>query len=403
LGPQVDRILQKSLSVFPHLASTDTGDVVPFYDWLQELSMNHLLALLPFDAIMLQYRFEGLCPPGLGLTRYGAMSKALMELLPRLIPSSASSQINAALASIRYESNNGYDYLWRVLELTVPGFDPANSILVPVWSGVDDIFLFVQEFLLYFRLQEKLNFHFDDRQRSNIFLQAIQSSEFADTATVLQTQINLLSFEYDDGFLPPHIRLHGLATSIYQNTQACLTGITRPRTHMVTGNLLQIQGLPTSFRISRSDLPPHDNYPGRSRDSGGRFGDGFVGDDNRGNVGWVQDRGPPRERGRPPNSGRLARPDRNRRPFLESVQCAACGRAGHVAKQCNMLATAICLERYMKKDLSTSLRDAIEQEWLAKWKERLGNPSSTPRQVMRTYVEALNITIAGLDEDMDWS
>jgi hypothetical protein len=82
LGPQVDCILQKSLSVFLCLASTATGDVVTFYDRLQEISMNHLLALLPFDAIMLQYRFQGLCPPGLGLTRYGAMSKALMELLP---------------------------------------------------------------------------------------------------------------------------------------------------------------------------------------------------------------------------------------------------------------------------------------------------------------------------------
>jgi hypothetical protein len=253
LGPQMDRILQKSLSMFPRLTSTDTSEVVLFYHLLQELSMNHLLVLIPFDAIMLQYRFEGLCPPGLGLTRYGAMSKALMELLPRLIPGSASSPINAALAPAWYESkgenkmvlfsskfwvsrtvrtltiailgtiatktrrhhfsipglpfipnhvslafsfdccmdcsfvcnflvlkmqnlessrtkittaesNNSYDYLWRVLELTVPGFDPANSILVPVWSGVDDIFSFAQEFLLYFCLQEKLNFHFDDRR-----------------------------------------------------------------------------------------------------------------------------------------------------------------------------------------------------------------------------------------------
>ncbi len=87
-----------------------------------------------------------------------------MELLPRLIPGSSSSPINAELASIWYESNNGYDYLWCILELTVSGFDPANSILVPVWSGVDDIFSFAQEFLLYLRLQEKLNFHFDDRR-----------------------------------------------------------------------------------------------------------------------------------------------------------------------------------------------------------------------------------------------
>jgi hypothetical protein len=68
-----------------------------------------------------------------------------------------------------------------------------------------------------------------------------------------------------------------------------------------------------------------------------------------------------------------------------------------------MLATAICIKRYMTKDLSAPIRDAIEQEWLAKWKDRLGNPTSTPRQVMRTYVESLDITVASLDEAMDWS
>jgi hypothetical protein len=327
-GPQVDRILQKSLPVFPHLALTNTGKVITIYNWLQEISMTHMLALLPFDAIMLQYQFEGLCPPSLGLTRYGAMSKALMELLPWLIPGSTSSQINAALVSVCYDSNNRYDYLWRVLKLTVLGFDPANSISVPVWSGADDIFSFAQDFLLYFRLQEKLNFHFDDCHRSNIFLWAIQTSEFADTATVLQTQINSFRFEYDDGFLPPHLRLHGLATSIHQNTQARLTGIACPCTHMVTGNLSQIQGLPTSFRISRGDLPHRDNKSGRFCDNGGSFNDGFNGDSSRGSIGCSHNHGTPHERGCPASSGWLARPDRNQRPFLEGVQCVACGSRG---------------------------------------------------------------------------
>ena len=57
----------------------------------------------------------------------------------------------------------------------------------------------------------------------------------------------------------------------------------------------------------------------------------------------------------------------------------------------------------MKKDLSSALRDTIEQEWLEKWRDRLGNPSSTPRQVLRTYVESLDITVAGLEDSMDWS
>jgi hypothetical protein len=73
-----------------------------------------------------------------------------------------------------------------------------------------------------------------------------------------------------------------------------------------------------------------------------------------------------------------------------------------VAKQCNMLATAICLERYMKHDLSASVRDTIEKDWLARWKERLGNPDGTPHQVMRAYVEDLDITVASLDNEMEW-
>jgi hypothetical protein len=67
-----------------------------------------------------------------------------------------------------------------------------------------------------------------------------------------------------------------------------------------------------------------------------------------------------------------------------------------------MLATAICLEWYMKHDMSTTLRDSIEKEWLDRWKERLGNPSQTPRQVLQAYVEELDITVAGLEGTMEW-
>jgi hypothetical protein len=68
-----------------------------------------------------------------------------------------------------------------------------------------------------------------------------------------------------------------------------------------------------------------------------------------------------------------------------------------------MLATAICLERYMKRDLSSTVWDSIKQDWLACWKERLGNPDKTPRQVLRAYVEELDITVAHLDNSMEWA
>ena len=67
-----------------------------------------------------------------------------------------------------------------------------------------------------------------------------------------------------------------------------------------------------------------------------------------------------------------------------------------------MLATAICLECYMKNNISASTRHTIKQEWLKQWTDRLGNPNRTPRQVMRAYVKDLDITVAHLDGEMDW-
>jgi hypothetical protein len=74
--------------------------VVAFYDRLQEVGSNYLIALMPFDVIVLSNRFEGLCPPGLGLLRYAAMSKALLELLSWLIPATLSPQVGAAITSV---------------------------------------------------------------------------------------------------------------------------------------------------------------------------------------------------------------------------------------------------------------------------------------------------------------
>ena len=228
-GPQVDRILLKSFTLFPKLESTATEDVVDFYDRFQELSPIHLLALIPFDGIVLKNRFEGLCVPGLGTRCYATCSHALMDFLPRLIPRTLSSRLNATLAAVRNELNKGFDYLWRVLELTVPGFDPVVPIQTPLWSDSDDIFYFSQAYLLYFCLQAKMHFHYTDRVRSSTFLWAIHHSDYTDTVTTLQSHVNSYCEDFDTGFLPPQLRLHGLAESIHLNALTCLRDIATPR------------------------------------------------------------------------------------------------------------------------------------------------------------------------------
>jgi hypothetical protein len=264
-GPQVDRIITKSLKLLPSLASPTTENVVDFYDHLQESTTGLVIAIMPFDAIMLTNRFEGLCVPALGIRRYQLMGRSLMELLPRLIPGSLSPQINAALSSVRYESKNGYNYLWRILELTVPGFDPVVPIQIPSWSNADDVFSFAQSYLLYFRLQSKQNFHYDDRTRSSIFLRAIQFSNFADTVTTLQSHVNSFREQYDEGYLPPHLRIHCLATSINQNTQSRMRDVISPRVRRLS---TMVQGIPTVHRVHRDD---RQRIGFKERDGGGKF------------------------------------------------------------------------------------------------------------------------------------
>ena len=124
-----------------------------FYDKLHKTSALFLLPLMLFDAINLNTGFEGLCPPGLGLQRYAEIAGVLMEVLPRLLPN-LDSQVTSLVTVVRAESNNGFDLLWRVLELAIPGVDPSLQISAPVWIG-DDIFDFCLSYVLYFCLQAK--------------------------------------------------------------------------------------------------------------------------------------------------------------------------------------------------------------------------------------------------------
>jgi hypothetical protein len=81
-GPQVDKIIEKGLSTFPRLTSIDVESMVEFYDMFQKTSMIYLMALMPFDCVSIKMDFEALCPPGMGLPRYAAIARVLMEVLP---------------------------------------------------------------------------------------------------------------------------------------------------------------------------------------------------------------------------------------------------------------------------------------------------------------------------------
>ncbi len=125
----MEYILEKALPVFPRLQDLDVSSMVKFYNGQQKISMQYLLPLMPFDSISLTFGFEGLCPHGLGTVRYSAIASAWMDVLPRLLPQTES-MVESAIFSVSVDSNNGFDLMWRILELAVPGFKSMNPVQV---------------------------------------------------------------------------------------------------------------------------------------------------------------------------------------------------------------------------------------------------------------------------------
>jgi hypothetical protein len=152
-GPQVHQIIEKGLQVFPCLPSTEARDVVDFYDRLHDVGLAHLLPTTNFDSIVLHLGHVGLYPPGLGNIKFRVSSKGMLELIPFLIPPTLSNNVNAAISAVKSTSKNGYEMLWHILRLFVPGFDGTISANIPSWTDDTDIFDFSKDFILYFRLQ----------------------------------------------------------------------------------------------------------------------------------------------------------------------------------------------------------------------------------------------------------
>ena len=398
-GPSVERILEKGLAVFPKLRGTSAREAVTFYESLQQVSASYLLPIMPFDTICLANNYEGLFPPGLGTDAYCECCTAMLEVLPRLIPVN-DYEVSARLSGVRNSSRNGYDLLWRILELFVPGFDPTVPIAQPVWNSDSSILDFCQGHMLYFRLQAKKNMFFSSRDRTTIFLRAVTPSEYADVVTSLQTSVDAYRHPDNDGILPDHLRLDGIATLIHNNAKHRVRDLHSPRIHKVAG-MSSTWDAADDDELAFSHVQGY--CPRAFRTEGQRPSDGFRsrGDDrHRGNLDGRY--GTRNSRPTPDKSqGRFTRPDQRRRAYKPGVQCDACKRIGHDAVNCDMLAIALYINRYLK-DVTDSERSAIESRWIEKYKEKLGQPARTPRQIMQTYCDNYNITPDYLDQAMDW-
>jgi hypothetical protein len=116
-SPQIDWILEKGLPTFPHLHSLTVEVAVGWYDKIQKLLMIYLIPVTTFDCVMIKMGYEALCIPGTGTSCYPAAARILMELLPCILLRS-DNEVNSLINMVRVELGNGYNLLWRILELT---------------------------------------------------------------------------------------------------------------------------------------------------------------------------------------------------------------------------------------------------------------------------------------------
>jgi hypothetical protein len=231
----VERILEKGLTVFPKLSTLTGKDTVHFYNKLQELLAGYLLPLMPFDVIQPGFNFKGLFILGLGAECYTNCAATMMEVLPHLLPPH-NLEVQVTISAVQGKSKNGYNLFWRMLELTVPGFNPTVPINQPRWTRDTDVLAFSWERKLYFHLLAKKHVFIDTRTWTNMFLWAITSSEYADMITTVQSHVDVFWHEDDDGFLPTHLRLRGIANMLHLNAKARVRDVGLPRINRIFGD-----------------------------------------------------------------------------------------------------------------------------------------------------------------------
>jgi hypothetical protein len=204
-------------------------------------------------------------------------AQALMVILLNLLLKH-DNEVASTISMVQMESNNGYDLLWRVLELTVLGFNPTNPVKLLLWHN-DDIFEFAHAFLLYYHLQGKKGVWYDNRTRSTMFLQAVDDPAYVDTITTLIMCINNYYTSYDKGYLPAALCVMGLAHQLNKMAESRAKSIL-PRAHQMDGRShgryyshdkagilhydVPIQGVPCVYRMEGSgrDRPPPHNGRG---------------------------------------------------------------------------------------------------------------------------------------------
>ena len=396
-GPQKDAILKSTTFTSKMvLDGFDAPSIVHWYERLTATCEAFRIGLVPFDAIQFRRRHEGLCLPGLGLDRYVDMASALCTVMSVCLEN-GDSRVKAMVASVETKSRNGYEIIYRLFCRYVPGFDPARTVDRPSWDDYEgDVMKYADAYDLYFRLSAKSGGYHTAFHRSVLFLKGITSPALMKVVEPLLIAVE--SHKPDEnafegewiGMLPFHLQVDELAQKIVERSKV------EPFDRDLARRGHRINRFAADYGTESSPLSDDDDTP----ESIEGHMQGYV-------VPTIaQARRPNGLPGRRmPNTSYTRKPDplRRLRPDGPRLTCQACGKAGHVANTCDFLAMSVFLQRYLKNGIGTkaSIEDA-EKRWLDRWKERGGNPVSTPSKVYQVYAEHSGLDLDQMEDEIDW-
>ena len=127
----VPYLSDKEIKNLPRLSSLEPEAFVDWYDDMEsELLMITSVSLLPFDAIVINWQYVGLCIPGIGERRYLEMARVLWRVCEKTLPRDEEAVRNAFKANSN-RGRDGFRLLWDVLIRSQPAFNPIKSFPKP--------------------------------------------------------------------------------------------------------------------------------------------------------------------------------------------------------------------------------------------------------------------------------
>ena len=404
-GPHIPDIL-KQISTWDKLSDLSPTGWQAFYNRLRRFCFKWNVALMPFEAINLKYECFGhaLCTCGLGLARWKRMGEALFLVLEYLLPTT-NSVITTHLDSIANgpSSANGYELLWILLKEFIPMFDRSKPAIFPTWSDSEDIFQFARLILMYCTLSHHRGPPYTDAMKSRMFLANVRGRYSA-----LAAQYSAMVGTYcpgRDGMvrckepLPSHLTVMELAHTFYAEINTTSTGhpslvTTAPPLqafHTSTSTTSPPSIQPSQVSSITEDVhrlhlhPTYDKRPSHLQ--------GYVANATTRSQASQRRRSPP-----DPHS----RESRNPPVPRHEAPCEACGKYGHPAVRCDMLAMAIFLVRYFKEKSNAASMQEAETRWVGRNKRYLPRDDRTPRTILANYCAEMEFSEDQVDSELDW-